>query len=249
MTTEEPLSPEPPQDEDREAHDRLILPIVIPALAFLFAALLIYGLSRIYLELDTYHVGDVSMATPLAIGVMLLILGACAWLAIARRVTVAAIGAIVLAGAGLLTIGGVWAAVHDEGGAHEGAAVDGGETPTAGTPGPPGAIAVALIDPEWAVTANPGGTGPGTITFNATNEGTITHNFRVVSGDAPDGLPLDDSGFQVDEEAVEVLAQSADLNAGESEEVLAELEAGAYVLFCNIAQHYENGMFTAFTVE
>jgi uncharacterized cupredoxin-like copper-binding protein len=248
MTTEDPAPADGQRDEDREAQDRVLLPILIPAIAFLFAVLVIYGLSRIYLEFDTYSVGDVSMATPMAIGVMLLILGACAWLAVARRVTIAAIGAIVLASVGLLTIGGVWAAVHEESSTHEEPPQATGEAPE-GTPAAPGTTAVGLIDPDWAVTASPDTTAAGTITFTVTNEGTITHNFRIVAGDIPDALPIDDSGFQVDEAVVEVLAESADLDVGETEEVPADLATGAYVIFCNIAQHYENGMFTAFTVE
>ena len=40
-----------------------------------------------------------------------------------------------------------------------------------------------------------------------------------------------------------------DLNPEASELVTAELTAGAYVLICNVASHYQSGMHTAFTVQ
>jgi uncharacterized cupredoxin-like copper-binding protein len=36
---------------------------------------------------------------------------------------------------------------------------------------------------------------------------------------------------------------------GESGSVTLDLEAGNYVLVCNIAKHYSQGMYTAFTVD
>ncbi|MEX0786161.1 MAG: hypothetical protein WD939_05950, partial [Dehalococcoidia bacterium] len=68
-------------DEARKVHERLAIPLLVPTLVFLFAVLTIYGLSRIYLDLNQYNVGDVTMATPLAIGVSLIILLSAMYLA------------------------------------------------------------------------------------------------------------------------------------------------------------------------
>jgi len=240
--------PEDRKERDsKETYGRLVLPLLIPATAFLFAVLVIYGLSRIYLELDTYHVGDVSMATPLAIGVSLIILLAAFYLSSQQRISVFQIGGIFMVGALLLTAGGVWAAVHEES-TGEASVVE--PTPDGATPGPIGAIEVGLHDPNWAVTADPGGTGPGSITFDVANEGTLVHNFNVVKSDLdPASLPYDEDNFQVDETQVDIIAQSDDLPVGQSEDVVAQLDPGAYVLFCNVPAHYESGMHTAFTVQ
>ena len=230
-----------------EVHGRLAMPLLIPAVVFLFAVLVIYGLSRIYLELNDYKVGDVTMATPLAIGVALLILLTASYLASQRTISVFQIGGIFIVGASLLTAGGVWAAVHEE-------AKDEGQvvvpTPPSGTPGGPGAVAVSLSDPDYSVTASPDTTGPGEVTFSVTNDGNINHNFRVADTDLDSGaLPVDPDTFQVDEDAANVIARGAELAAGASEDVAAQLEAGAYVLFCNIVGHYDLGMHTSFTVQ
>ena len=90
----------------------------------------------------------------------------------------------------------------------------------------------------------------GTVTFNVSSDGAIFHNLKVVATDlAPDALPLDDTGFAVDEEQVTVVGSTADLEAGEAEELTVELEAGSYVLICNVPTHYDVGMTVAFTVE
>jgi hypothetical protein len=52
---------------------------------------------------------------------------------------------------------------------------------------------------------------------------------------------------------VEVIDEIEDLPVGESQDVTATLEAGNYVLICNIVEsgevHYAMGMRTAFSVE
>lgn len=237
------------QDETRRAHERLLLPLLVPAVVFLFGVLVIYGLSRIYLELNEWEYKQVRMATPLAIGVALLILLISAYLASRPSLPRWQVASIVLVAAAALTGGSIWAAVHDEGEAdaqvvEPTATVAPGQTPT------PGGIAVSLTDdPEFMVTVDPASTAAGSVTFNATNTGTIIHNLRVIKTDLePDALPLDD--FEVDEDQVDVVARtSADLDEGESADVTADLDAGSYVLICNVSSHYEQGMRAAFSVQ
>ncbi|MCH7698556.1 MAG: hypothetical protein IH865_06440 [Chloroflexi bacterium] len=90
----------------------------------------------------------------------------------------------------------------------------------------------------------------GAVTFNVSSNGAIFHNLRVVATDlAPDGLPTDDATFSADEEQLDVVASTEDLDPGEQETLTVELAAGSYVLICNIATHYDLGMAVAFTVE
>lgn len=84
--------------------------------------------------------------------------------------------------------------------------------------------------------------------FNVMNEGAVPHNLRVIRSDlAEDALPV--AGGVVDEAQVEILASTADLNGGESASVTATLEAGAYVLICNVPGHYQLGMHAALNVQ
>ena len=90
----------------------------------------------------------------------------------------------------------------------------------------------------------------GTVTFNVSSNGAIFHNLKVVATDlAPDGLPTDDATFGVDESQVNIVGSTADLDPGDTEELTLDLEAGNYVLICNIPTHYDIGMTVAFTVE
>jgi len=237
------------RDESREVHERLALPLLIPALVFLFAVLVIYGLSRIYLELHQWDYRGVSMATPAAIGVALVILLTATYLAGQRSISRAQIGLVVLVGAALLTGGAIWAAAHDAKGA---AHVEGPtETPSGPTtPVPPGIVAVTLIDPDFSVIADPPSNPAGSITFNVTNAGSIDHELVVIKTDLdPGSLPIDSATFAVDEGAVDVVASLQGVGPGQTKELTEDLAAAAYVLICNVPTHYESGMHTAFTVE
>ena len=236
-------------DLRRESHERFWLPLVVPAAIILFAGLVIYGLSRIYLELDTWHYRDVGMATPLAIGIALVILLVSALLA-ARPVPATAVATLALLAASGLTGGAIWAAVHPDTAPAEVIAPTATEQPS-GTPAGPGGVSVALADdPAFAVTADPASAPAGSVTFNVENVGTVPHNFNIVKTDlAPDALPVDSSKFQVDETQVDVIEKSSDLDAGNSESVEVALDPGSYVLFCNVPAHYTSGMHTAFTVQ
>ena len=229
--------------ETPDVYGRLALPLLVPVIAFLFAMLLIYGLSRVYLELNETSIGDVTMATPAALGVSLFILFA-AWYMVSNRTMqqwqVVMIGSIAVAA---LTGGAIWAAVQSDGEAE--ALVGGGaETPVAA-----GAVAVSLIDPDFAVEVTPA-SAAGPTTFAISNDGALIHNLRVIRTDLDaDSLPLDSSGFLVDEDQVNVVASVAELTGGESAELAVDLEAGSYVLICNIVGHYDLGMYASFTAE
>jgi uncharacterized cupredoxin-like copper-binding protein len=230
-------------DEDREAHTRLALPLLVPAMVFLFAVLVIYGLSRIYLELDTYHAGDVSMATPLAIGVALAILLTAAYFASQPRVSRGQVGFVVVLAVALLTSGSIWAAVHNE----PTAAVE-GPTPTPGGTVTPGGIGVTLA--EFNVTLAQASAPAGSVTFSVSNIGGAIHNFRVIKTELdPAALPVNQDTFAVDETAVDVIGKLTEMDIGTTNDLTVDLEAGAYALICNVPGHYESGMHAAFTVE
>ena len=111
---------------------------------------------------------------------------------------------------------------------------------------------------EFAVAADPSTVEAGEVTFEATNEGPDdVHEFVVLQTDlGPTELPTDENGA-VEEtgEEIELIGEIEDIPVGETQSVTLDLEAGNFVLICNIwdeeeqEAHYVEGMRTSFTVE
>ena len=130
----------------------------------------------------------------------------------------------------------------------------GGESPSAADAG---GTTVSVTLQEWAVLPDPSSATAGDVTFSITNEGPEDiHEFVVIATDlAPGELPTDEAGA-VDEsgEGIEVSGEVEDIPVGETQELTLSLDAGNYVLICNIYSededeaHYAMGMYTAFTV-
>ncbi|MEX2228998.1 MAG: cytochrome C oxidase subunit IV family protein [Dehalococcoidia bacterium] len=120
----------------------------------------------------------------------------------------------------------------------------GGEAAAGGAAAVQAEVAVALGEFFVTVAAE---TSAGGVQFNVANEGAIPHNLRVARSDlAPDALPV--AAGIVDEAQVDVVASTVDVAAGASDSATATLEAGAYVLFCNVPGHYQLGMHAPLTV-
>ncbi len=102
---------------------------------------------------------------------------------------------------------------------------------------------------EFFLTPDVGEVEAGAVTFNASNVGAIPHELVIIKTDSPvDQLPVADA--KVDEGAAgEEIGEIEEFDAGLTLAGTFELEAGAYALICNIAGHYEGGMFVEFTVE
>jgi uncharacterized cupredoxin-like copper-binding protein len=111
---------------------------------------------------------------------------------------------------------------------------------------------------EFAVIPSEATVGAGEVTFDVTNEGPDdVHEFVVIRTDlSPEALPTVEDG-SVDEagEGLEVIDEIEDIPVGDSSSLTVDLEAGNYVLICNIYDatedeaHYQEGMRVAFTVE
>lgn len=101
---------------------------------------------------------------------------------------------------------------------------------------------------EWSLKVDEDEAHAGEVVFSISNGGAVPHELVVVSSDlAADALPT--AGGMVDETQVNVIGRTAQLaGAGTSEDSFS-LEAGSYVLICNIPAHYDLGMWVAFTVE
>jgi len=83
--------------------------------------------------------------------------------------------------------------------------------------------------------------------FGIDNDGPSVHEFVVLrTDDAPDALPVENG--VIPEDQIDLIDEVEDLAPGTSSSLDVNLDAGAYVLVCNLPAHYEQGMFAAFTV-
>jgi uncharacterized cupredoxin-like copper-binding protein len=110
---------------------------------------------------------------------------------------------------------------------------------------------------EWSVAPASDSTSAGSVTFAVTNDGPEDiHEFVILKTDLdPGDLPTDDHGaVSEDGEGIEVVDEIEDIPVGETQELTVTLEAGNYVLLCNIYDadedeaHYQMGMRAAFEV-
>jgi uncharacterized cupredoxin-like copper-binding protein len=134
-----------------------------------------------------------------------------------------------------------------------GTATPGGTTTAAG-----GGAEIDVTLQEFDVVLDTDTAEAGELTFNVENIGPDdVHEFVVLKTDLePDALPTVDDG-SVDEEGVgiELIGEIEDIPVGDTQSLTVDLEAGSYVLICNIYDeteneaHYTEGMRTAFTVE
>jgi hypothetical protein len=128
------------------------------------------------------------------------------------------------------------------------------ETPQAG--GAEGTVSATLK--EFEIVLDTDTVSAGSVSFEAENIGPEDeHELVIIQSDlAPGDLPTKDDG-SVDEDQVDVVNEIEEFAVGSTEELTVDLEAGSYVLICNIVEetdgatesHYTNGMHTALTVE
>jgi uncharacterized cupredoxin-like copper-binding protein len=119
---------------------------------------------------------------------------------------------------------------------------------------------VNVVVSEFTVEPDPESVGAGEVTFVVDNQGGDIHEFLVVDADSADDLPVDDDGA-FDEAAFgedKVLDEVEDIESGDTAELTLDLEAGSYVLLCNVVEeeesgevesHFMEGMHATFTVE
>jgi uncharacterized cupredoxin-like copper-binding protein len=101
------------------------------------------------------------------------------------------------------------------------------------------------LDGPMTMTAVPDSVAAGSVTFNGDNTGTIEHEVVVLKTDTPGADLVVTDGKVSEDESVGEIAEFA---AGATSSVTLDLDAGSYVLVCNVKDHYELGMWTAFTV-
>ena len=118
--------------------------------------------------------------------------------------------------------------------------------------GPGSTIAVVLTD--FAFSTEDGSqefrVSAGDVTFDVRNDGSTVHELAILRTDLDAGILPSPDGILVDEEeAGEILARTSLMNASAEGTVTANLAAGEYVFLCNVAGHYDSGMFADLVVE
>lgn len=119
------------------------------------------------------------------------------------------------------------------------------------TPDEMGALHISLT--EWSITGEDGADIPsvpaGEVAFETHNDGEVPHELVIIKTDT-DPATFPASGGKVDEEAVgELIGEVEDFPGGETETGTFGLQPGAYALICNVAGHYEQGMYAQLIVE
>jgi uncharacterized cupredoxin-like copper-binding protein len=110
-----------------------------------------------------------------------------------------------------------------------------------------GGVSATLAD--FSITLDSDSAPAGDVTFDVTNDAEQTHEFVVFQTDLPeDQLPTDENG-DVDEEGegVTLIDEIEDIAGGSSQSLTVNLDAGSYVLICNLPGHYQQGMHTSFS--
>lgn len=103
---------------------------------------------------------------------------------------------------------------------------------------------------EWYVTIEPTEVPAGVVSMVADNQSEIeqVHELVVVEADGIDSLEVDGNTVSEDALGDTVVGEIAEFAAGQTCEANFELAAGNYVLFCNLPDHFEEGMAAELTV-
>ncbi len=113
-----------------------------------------------------------------------------------------------------------------------------------------GSTAVKATDKDFAINLDRGSVNHGKLQFQVTNQGPSEHEMVVLKTDrSPTDLPVTDGKAEEDGEGVAHVDEIENVPAGQSETLNLNLDAGNYVLICNLPGHYSQGMRVAFTVQ
>ena len=121
------------------------------------------------------------------------------------------------------------------------AAIGAGCTSTGGE----GDVEVSLRDD--AVTLSPATADAGSVTFATTNDGSLTHEIEVFSGGVdPSTLSIENNVASTD--GLELIDEIEDITPGSSADLTIDLDAGTYVVMCNLPGHFAEGMYASLEV-
>ena len=90
----------------------------------------------------------------------------------------------------------------------------------------------------------------GEVKFEVTNSSQETEHEMIILPIPEDGnLPYDEKEARFDEDKAGAMGEVSELAPGKSGELTLHLKPGKYVLSCNVANHFANGMWTTLLVQ
>jgi uncharacterized cupredoxin-like copper-binding protein len=120
---------------------------------------------------------------------------------------------------------------------------------------------------EWVLEPDPTSTDGGEVTFTGDNQGGVVHELVVVRAESASDLPAEGElglgNYAVIESDLPpgaVVGEIEDIAPGSSKDLTLDLDAGSYVLICNLVgsesdgpgfegrSHFAEGMYAEFTV-
>jgi len=112
----------------------------------------------------------------------------------------------------------------------------------------PADVNVIVDMKEYTITLNTPTAKAGVVKFGIRNIGTMVHDFDLIKTDlAPDKLPIDLASAKAKTDGL--VKQMINIAQGRVTTLEAQLEAGHYVIICNVAGHYQLGMRAELTVQ
>ena len=101
---------------------------------------------------------------------------------------------------------------------------------------------------EYSITLGAASVKAGSTKIGIRNLGTMEHEFELIKTDlAPDKLPVDVGSGRAKEDGL--VKQVKGIQPNKVATVTADLQAGTYVIICNVAGHYQLGMRVALKVD
>lgn len=107
---------------------------------------------------------------------------------------------------------------------------------------------IAATEQDFSIAVSPSSAAAGDISFTITNNGPSTHEFVIVKSDEDPGSFEVGKDGTVPEDALDVVDEQEDIAPNTAPTLTVNLEAGSYILMCNISGHYAQGMHAGFTV-
>jgi len=105
---------------------------------------------------------------------------------------------------------------------------------------------VSGADSAMTMEVTPSSVPAGKVKITLDNQGTVIHEMVVMkTKTAFDKIPV---GANHRTSEAKSVGEIADVGKGKTKSKTFKLKPGSYVLMCNVAKHYENGMRAAFTV-
>ena len=112
-----------------------------------------------------------------------------------------------------------------------------------------GAKTVAVELSDFSIDPSPASVPAGAVTFAVKNVGPAVHEMVVIRSDLdPSEVPIENHEANEEAPGMTPMGEVEDVQVGESTELKLSLEAGSYILLCNIKKHFERGMVTEFQV-